>query len=300
MRKGFVILSMAIAMAYPIQVSAQTEITIESVEINLWPEYDKAEMLVIEYILLGPDTRLPITLDLRIPARLESPHVIAVGPSPDHVTDQGVNFSSRTEGEWSILSIEATGPAIQFEYYDPELNREGSQRSYAFEWISEYQVRAVTFTIQKPFDAFNFSSSPELQDAGIRPDQLQYYISDPVAVAAGETLALELRYEKPTDSLSASRLQVEPVGVDEDTPGRISFSNYLPYVIGGLGVVLIVGGIGYYWQSSRAGSWKPRRRVRRSGRDSENGSDDAYCHQCGARSHAGDRFCRTCGARLKT
>ncbi|MBM3126070.1 MAG: hypothetical protein FJZ87_13515 [Chloroflexi bacterium] len=189
MRKGFLILLMAIAMAYPIQVSAQTEITIESVEINLWPEYDKAEMLVIEYILLGPDTRLPTTLDLRIPARVESPHVIAVGPSPDQVTEQGVNFSSRTEGEWSILFIEATGPAIQFEYYDPELSREGNQRSYAFEWISEYPVRAVTLTVQKPFDAINLSSSPELQDTGLRPDQLQYFVSDPIAVAAGEALS---------------------------------------------------------------------------------------------------------------
>jgi hypothetical protein len=298
MRKWILLLMLGTWFAFPMRALAQEGITLASVEVNLWPEYDRAEMLVIEYILLTPDTPLPATVELRIPAGVSTPHVVAVGASPDLVTDQGVEFTTRSEGDWLMVSIQATGPAIQFEYYDPALKKDGTGRSYTYEWTSEYEVQNLTFTVQRPFDATELTTSPALQDGGIHPDQLQYYISQAISVPAGASQVVELSYEKPSDELSVSRLQVQPAGVDENTPGRVSFSNSLPYVIGGLGVILIVGGIVYYWRSGRTTSRRPRRRAGMN-TDSEDGGGDVYCHQCGARARAGDRFCRTCGARLR-
>jgi len=298
MRKWILLLMLGVLFAFPVRAIAQEGITIASVEINLWPEYDKAEMLVIDYILLAPDTPLPATLNLRLPTQVNAPHVVAVGTSPELVTDQGVEFTTRADGDWLVVSIQATGPAIQLEYYDPDLKKDGTSRSYFYEWLSDYNVQNLSFMVQQPYDATGFKTSPALQDDGIHQDQLQYYSSQAVAVPAGESLSIELNYEKPSDTLSASRLQVQPVGVDENTPGRVSFSNSLPYVIGGLGVILIVGGIVYYWQSGRTSSRRPRRRARANAEHEETG-EEVYCHQCGARAHGGDRFCRTCGARLR-
>jgi hypothetical protein len=298
MRKWILLLILGVLFAFPVRAFSQAEIAIASVEINLWPEYDRAEMLVIDYILLAPDTQLPATIDMRVPAEVGAPHVVAVGASPELVTDQGVKFMTRTEGEWLVVSIQASGPAIQLEYYDPGLKKDGVSRSYTYEWLSDYKVQNLVFTVQQPFDATGFNTSPALQDDGIHQDQLQYYLSQTVGVPAGKSISIELNYEKPSDVLSVSRLQVQPEDVDENTPGRVSFSNSLPYVIGGLGVVLIIGGIVYYWQSGRSGSRKPRRRARAHA-DNEEGKGETYCHQCGARAHGGDRFCRTCGARLR-
>lgn len=298
MRKWFLLLILGALFAFPVRAFAQEEITIASVEINLWPEYDKAEMLVINYILLAPDTPLPATLNLRLPAQVNAPHVVAVGASPELVTDQGVEFTTRADGDWLVVSIQASGPAIQLEYYDPGLRKNGTSRSYSHEWLSDYNVQNLSFMVQQPYDATGFKTSPALQDDGIHQDQLQYYSSQAVAVPAGESLSIELNYEKPSDTLSASRLQVQPVGVDENTPGRVSFSNSLPYVIGGLGVIMILGGLVYYWQSGRASSRKSRRRAHAHA-DHEESGEEIYCHQCGARAHGGDRFCRTCGARLR-
>jgi len=86
--------------------------------------------------------------------------------------------------------------------------------------------------------------------------------------------------------------------VDENTPGRVSLNNSLPYIIGGLGVVLIVGGIVYYWQAGRKSFKSPRRRSHAQ-MENEDLKEDTYCPQCGTRAKTGDRFCRVCGARIR-
>ena len=299
MRNWILILMMGALFAFPSFAFAQEGLTIESIEIKLWPEYDKADMLVIDYILLSTDTQLPAILDLRIPADVGSPFVVAVGSSLDLVTDQGVNYTTRVEGDWLVVSIEVTGPAIQFEYYDPGLKKDGSKRTYSYEWTSDYAVQNLYFTVQKPFDATVFSVTPELQDDGIHQDQMQYFASKPISVAPREVVSLDLKYEKQSDTLSASRLQVQPVGVDENTPGRVSFSNALPYVVGGLGLVMIIGGLVYYWQSGRSRTRHVRRRKRPSREEGEDETSVEYCPQCGTRAKPGDRFCRVCGARMR-
>jgi hypothetical protein len=51
-----------------------------------------------------------------------------------------------------------------------------------------------------------------------------------------------------------------------------------------------------YWRSTQSSEEKPQRRRHHQ---NEAESEQAYCHECGARAHAGDRFCRTCGSRLR-
>jgi ribosomal protein L32 len=107
-------------------------------------------------------------------------------------------------------------------------------------------------------------------------------------------------YTKTTDTLvsQAQAVQIaEPV--NEDTPGRVSLTNSLPYIIGGLGVIMIAGGLMYYFQWGRRSAGSSKSRRRHSQTDTENDATNAYCPQCGARAKLSDRFCRTCGARLR-
>jgi hypothetical protein len=294
MRKCFFVLAMVALLVFPSVVSAQAQIAIESVDVGLWPEYDKADMLVINYIMLAKDTQFPAQLDVRIAADAVL-HTVAIGASSDAVTDQGIEYTTKKDGDWLVISMVAKGPAIQLEYYDPGLTKDGDLRSYTFRWLSEYDVKNFGVVFQQPFDAVEFTSSLQLQDDGLHADELQYYFSSAGAVSGGETFTFDLNYQKPTDALSVSRLSIQPATVDENTPGRVSLNNYLPYIIGGLGVVMIVGGFMYYRQSGRTVSKKSRRR-RAEGEESESG---VYCAQCGTRARGGDRFCRTCGSRIR-
>ncbi len=299
MRKWLLILVMGALFVFPSFAFAQEDkITIQSINVSLWPEYDRAEMLVIDHILLPANTVFPVQLDLLVPANSDV-NAVAVGESSDQVTDRGVEYTTAKDGEWLVVSITATGPAIQLEYYDPNLKKDGDQRSYSYRWLSDYDVADFVAVFQEPFDATEFKSSLSLQDDGVHPnDNMQYYSSDVGAVPAGKELTFDVSYLKPTDTLSVSHLEVQPVDVNENTSGRVSLDKYLPYIIGGLGVILILGGLVYYWQSGRSGSKKSRRRPRVRA-DHEEAQSDVYCAQCGTRARGGDRFCRTCGSRIR-
>jgi len=224
---------------------------------------------------------------------------VAVGTSNENVSDQGIEYTKKKDGEWLVISITATGPAIRIEYYDPNLKKDGDLRSYSYRWLSDYDVADFSAVLQEPFDASDFKSSLSLQDDGVHPENnLQYYFSSVGAVPAGKAFTFDVSYQKPTDTLSISHLDIQPVTVDENTPGRVSLNNYLPYVIGGLGVFLILGGLAYYRQSGRSASKKSRRRQHASA-GSEESESGVYCAQCGTRARGGDRFCRTCGSRIR-
>jgi hypothetical protein len=298
MRKWLLALGITVLLVFPGLAFAQNELTIDSLEVNLWPEYDRPQVLVIEYILLATETKFPVTVELRIPAAAQAPHVVAVGSSLQLVSDQGVQFETRRVGKWLIVSVEATGPAIQLEYYDPVIERDGDLRTYTYEWLSDHRVQAFEMVVQRPFDAVNLKTSPALQNDGVYQNQLQYYRSVLDPIPAGTAFRLDLSYEKPSNTLSVSRLQVEPVEVNEDTPGRISLNNYVPYMLAGVGVLMVAGGIIYYWQAGGIRTGRSRRR-RAAPSDREEHRTGVYCAQCGTRARAADRFCRVCGARLR-
>jgi hypothetical protein len=297
MRKWLLILVMGALFVFPSFAFAQDKVAIQSINVSLWPEYDKAEMLVINSIVLSEDTVFPIQFDVRVQADAVL-HTVAVGRSSDSVTDQDIQYTKKKDGEWLVISVTATGPAIQIEYYDPNLKKDGTLRSYSYRWLSDYDVADFVAVFQEPFDATQFKASLPLQDDGLHPDNMQYYFSDAGAVPAGKVFTFDVSYQKPTDTLSVSRLEIQPVVVDENTPGRVSLNNYLPYIIGGLGVILIVGGLAYYRQSGRSASKKSRRRQHARAEGEENESD-VYCAQCGTRARGGDRFCRICGSRIR-
>jgi len=294
MRKWFFILALVALLVFPSFASAQGQIAIESMEVKLWPEFDEPNMLAIYSIVLTEDTALPVQLDVRIPAGADL-HTVAVGASSETVTDQGIQFATKKDGDWLVVSVTVTGPAIQLEYYDPGLKKDGNQRSYSYHWLSDYDVANFGVSLQQPFDAEQFKSSLFLKDGGVK-NNMQYYLSNVGAVPAGETFTFDLSYQKSTDALSVSSLPLQPVEVDENTAGRVSLNNYLPYVIGTLGVIMIVGGFMYYRQSGHSPSSKKSRRKRADGEENESG---VYCAQCGARARGGDRFCRTCGSRIR-
>ena len=57
---------------------AQSEVKLSSMEVDLWPEYDRPNVLVIYRITLPPTTTLPVDLSFRIPAAAGEPSAVAV------------------------------------------------------------------------------------------------------------------------------------------------------------------------------------------------------------------------------
>jgi hypothetical protein len=148
--------------------------------------------------------------------------------------------------------------------------------------------------------------SPGLGNGVVGSDGLTYYTGDITSLLGSSLFEITLSYEKQNDDLSMMDVQVQPgSSIDTSIAGQSEpVQTYLPWLLGGLGVAFISGGVWWYWQSGRRQSSQPQRRERRkagasSGKPVIEEKDQIYCHQCGKRAAEGDRFCRVCGTRLR-
>ena len=277
---------------------AQGNPSLSSVDVWIWPEYDQPDVLVIQRILVGSGTPLPATMTFRIPATAEKPSALAIGDTFTTASDQAVEYTLEPDGKWMKVIVKVTGPAILLEYYDPSLAKAGKDRTYSFMWASDYAVNSFLVELQQPFDASGMQTNPKLPNVNPIADELTYYTGDFGPLAAGEVFTLDVSYTKDSDALSISFMNVQPSApVNENTAGRVSFGTYLPWLVAAFGVLMITGGLYYYFRGT-ARTHRPARRHHTASESPVEGQ--THCPQCGTRARSGDRFCRVCGTRLRT
>ncbi len=298
MRKWFIILILLAIFSIPMPSGAQGETKFASVNVDVWPEFDRPAVLVIYHLSLAVDVPLPVDLDLRIPAQAE---VNAVAYTDASGTLVNATYDTKVEGSWIFLTFKTQSASVQIEYYDG-LIKDAASRHIVYQWAGDYAVESLTVTLQQPVDATDLKFDPNLTKSHVEADGLTYHSSDPVTLAAGQAATWSMDYQKITDRLSSSSLNIQPsTPLGENTPGRVSFSIYMPWIIGGTGLLLIIAGLVVgltYWRGTGKG-FTPRKRHGKQNENSETTGNGTYCHQCGKRAQPEDVFCRTCGVRLR-
>jgi ribosomal protein L32 len=296
MRKWISLLILIVMLTLPSLAAAQGEAHISALDIKLWPEYDQPGVLVIYDFRLTAQTSLPARVTFLIPA---DGNVIAVASLQNGSLANAAYEGPVAAGNWQELTILVdTNTGYHFEYYAP-LIKTDHQRRYSFLWTGEYAVDQLSISVQQPPTATSLTGTPALA-ASVDTDGLTYHSLQTANLKMGEQFELVLEYNKPNDDLTAPSAVIQPSApLSEDTTGRVSLSNYLPYLAGGLGLVLIVSGLGYYYLFARRNSNGKVRRRRSTSEDGQANSKEIYCSQCGERARPGDRFCRTCGTRIR-
>lgn len=300
MRRWYVTLILLVLLLAPNIVQAQEEVQYDSVLVQLWPEFDKPEMLVMVELTLSSNVILPLDLNFRIPAGATI-HVVAVGQTRDTVTDQGVVYETRQEGEWTVLTVDdMSGAAVRIEYYH-RLEMQDASRHYTYEWPGDAATASLTVIFQQPADATDLVITPAPVGNSTDANGLEYFQINFPALGIGESATLEADYQKTTSRLSASLPEVQPVApLGSDAQGRISFSSYLPWLVGVAGFLLIIVGLGIglsYWRGTGRGN-AARRRHAPSRTEKASEMAALNCPECGHRLQPGDQFCRACGTRL--
>ncbi len=280
--------------------SAQGDVRLASVSIALWPEYDRPAMLVIYRIKLSDQTPLPATLSFNIPSSVGKPSAIASGQADGSLVN--LNYQQKVAGDWSTLTFQTATPDIQVEYYDSRLTKKGEARHFDYQWPGSYAVNSLVIEVQQPQGATAMRISPDLGAGKLGEDGLMYYRGQAGSLINGETFQIAVDYQKSGDTLSSASMPVYPSApIDNSVPGRVTSLPALPWLLGGLGVLLIVGSGIWYWRTGRARPSSERHRGRRSsGRSPQPLNPDyVYCPRCGRRASAQDRFCRDCGTELR-
>ncbi len=284
---------------------AQNPVEAESMQIDIWPEYDRKDALVIYRILLSAQTSLPAQISLRMPREAVQPYNFAYKDVDNKLYN--MQYNSTVEGDW--LRITATSPAqeIQFEYYDSRLARTGTTRLFDYKWPGDLKVKNMTFRVQQPVNASAMKITPQQGTASVEGG-LTYYAVVVGAVEAGTTFNFQMSYTKSDDALSAASQPVQPSEpISTNQVANTGLTGDMTTIIIGfaLGVVLIAIGLFWYFRTQRREpAYTGRRRhapaaSEPSYRGNNDGDKSVYCHKCGKRSNPGDAFCRACGTRLR-
>lgn len=283
---------------------AQGSTQLESVNVELWSEYDQPSMLVIHEFVVAENTTLPAEVTLRFP---KDANLIAVAYNKGGELVTTEFEGPKEHGNWQIVILTVRSRnAHRIEYYQP-FTKDGNKRKFSFHWFSDYSVKKFNLSALIPLDSTDIITSPSLSNTNRTSNGLYLTNSENFGkLRMGESYKFEIEYVREsatvTNPTQAANVQAsDPIG--QDTPGRVSIDK-LPWIIGGFGLALIavILFLFSYWRSMQLdtkslASVVPSRPSRR--RDKGSVDAEVYCHECGTRAHQGDRFCRTCGAKLR-
>ena len=294
-------------------VHAQTPLEIDQLQVDIWPEFDRPEVLVIYHIIISANSTLPAQISIHIPRAANSPYNVAMKDVDGMLYN--LQYDQAVEGDWLKISFTAASTELQVEYYDPGLTIDGTTHQYVYQWPGDYRVLNMNLRIQQPFNANGMqltNGALKIGSSALGDDGLTYY-SVPIdgTIEAGTTFDVPFSYTKPDTVLSSSQAPVQPV---KTSTGNASLgSNLTPanetLLIGlAVGAVLILVGLIWYLNQRRlmvsAAMTNNRRRHINSPKprndDPVSTGDTIYCHKCGKRATTQDAFCRSCGARLRT
>lgn len=301
-------------------VAAQSApIELKSLEVELWPEFDRPETLVIYRAELAPTVALPAEVTFRLPGSVESMHVVAVEREGVLVEVSPDTIQLQRENNMLLLTFSTPVPRIQFEYYDPSLlTKQGAERQLKFEGIASYPAEKATFQVQEPAQAEAFTLTPPPSSTFVGGDGLTYRVVEVAALALNETFTLTANYSRSSDTLSAQNLAGPPaehaadLPVAPETPATQPLANEnltLGYVLIGVGVALLLGVAGYWWWSKKTAPAKIRPAARRPKRTAKRVEASApvvspatfsptskFCYRCGTALRDDANFCHVCGA----
>jgi hypothetical protein len=291
----------------PTRASAQATGEIEELEIALWPEYDRPAVLVIYRISLTPSVPLPASVRVPIPAEVGEPFAVAWKNAEGRLLL--AEYEREVLGDWAEITVVSESHLAQVEYY-ADLSREGSIRDFIFQWPDGFGAGNVSYEVLQPLGAEDLIVSPPPEEPTIDEDGLTYLRGSLGDVGGAATFSIEITYSKADETLVVdafstpeSRPPPTPLAAEGGTP---DIAQFLPWLVGGLGALLIFLGGYFYFRMERGA--KPRRSLRKPSRAKKASGEEAgvevdaspvFCHNCGTKASPSDHYCRRCGTPLR-
>lgn len=330
---------LTLLLAWAPNATAQSDPTLSAVTLELWPEYDRAGVLVIVRGTLSPEVTLPASVTVNVPAASGGPFAVAVQqPDGSLVNTQ---FVTSAVGETIAVTLQATAASFQVEYYDTALAAATTDRTFVFDWAPGWRVTAASLRIQEPRGASDLTAQPPVMLAGSSDLGLNYYTASLGALEPGQAVHVELKYAKTIPGLSVEETAAEAglptvvpaVAAQPATANTLSLSSgpdaWRVWVAGGLVVAALgLGGWGgwLWWRGRRVEQAEPvvarvpdhpigRPRVAvapeiapaaprplplpGSAPVERSRAAQNFCTQCGRPLSTQDGFCRQCGAPMR-
>ncbi|MBN1887363.1 MAG: zinc ribbon domain-containing protein [Thermoflexales bacterium] len=324
-----VVLIVVCALALAPWAAAQSSraVRLATLDIAVWPEFDRPAVLVIYRGQLAAESPLPAEVSVRMPATASGgkPHAVAADDPVQGLLN--VPYTSEEQGDWIQVSFTTARAAFQIEFYD-ELDLSRPERQYRLVWPGDAAVAHVTLQVQEPYNAADFRATPQLEAGQRREDGLMYYSAELGELEARQPLQIDIAYRKSDSRTSVEALRLTPpTPTPQPNPALTKLSAWPVWVGVGVALALLLIVAGLVWQfyaprqEPRLEEYTPSsaRRDRRQ-RDKRHAHAVArskrrtpppegtlhvettpapapvgFCTQCGQPLRAEDDFCTQCG-----
>jgi hypothetical protein len=315
MKRLFLMLVVLATWVWP--VLAQDTPTLSNLEVALWPEFDRPEVLVINRGQFAQETALPMLVEIRIPARAGEPTAVAyVGEGGQRFNQE---YTTRVDGDWLVVSFELETPGFQLEYYDALPTDAEGGRAYSYRHTAEYATSILNLEFQVPPTSEGFVLDPPADSVVSEADGLTYHLVQMGPLEQGETKSWTFAYQKADSALTAST-QVEsgssaPAAPADSAPAPVESDNSTVLLFLIAFVALVAVGAGAFWLGRRTQSdtqappppsRKPRRRGSGRGQRTQpmpgppaGGGEFLFCYKCGVQLRSDSDFCHSCGAPVR-
>ena len=272
---------------------AQNQVSvIDSLDIDIWPDYDKESVLVLLTGTLPGDTQFPASVTLPLPeaARLNA---VARIDSKDGGMKDDILSSPSPAGALTFIT-----PDLRFrvEYYLPYTVNE-NQRSFDYHWLASVSVTNFQLRVQRPLSASTLKTEPATTNVVRGGDGFDYHTFLTRAVPAGQSFSLRVDYQMTTAQLSATMLP--PPKTNEQTPtlpATPSTGSGINWAL----VAVVTGGfiiiVALIWQ---IGFRRPSPNTRKPvDSRAEKQTKAKFCPDCSEPIDEDYRFCSGCGSEL--
>ncbi len=268
---------------------------LDSLGIEIWPEYDRPAALVILRGALAEGVKLPAAVTLRLPAASGGAAAVAYSTAADGNL-LNLNHERVDGGEFITLKFEAPARFFHIEFYEP-IATTAPARSFRYAWPGDLAADRVSVVVQEPASASDISVEPKLDGVSTGQNGLSYRSAELGPIAAGKALPIEVRYTKADTRPSSDILKPKvsdlpfvtaPSPSAKDIPPHPAVaSGGLPewvLPLAGLMLLGLLGGVFVLWRWRRASS--------------NSAPSGRACAKCGATQAPGNRFCGSCGAKM--
>lgn len=282
----FMLVPMAIGFAQkPVSV-------LDSLVIEIWPDYDRASVLVLLTGTLPADTQFPASVSLPLPEGAQLNAVARIDSKDGDMKDD-IFSSIDSPGTLTFITSDLR---FRVEYYLP-YTVDNNQRSFDYTWLAAIPVNNLQLKVQRPTAASTLNTEPASANVVRDGAGFDYHIFPARAVPAGQPFTLHVDYKMTTAQLSATSLPRQNTGIQ--TPATVAtpstgFSMNWALAAVVTGGLIIIGAL--IWQITS------RRRASHISKPVASGianqSPKKFCGNCGEPTGKGDNFCSSCGSEL--
>lgn len=316
--KALLLVGLCLAL-WAVPVLGQEPPALASLDLSLWPEYDRPALLVIYRGQFAAETALPLAVEFRIPAAAGIPHAVAYLDEQDQPIQQ--EYTTQQDGDALLVAMTLPSRGFQLEYYLPlPAADDAGQRLIPFIYTADYPVTVLSIEVMEPLGAEAFRLDPAADRASTADNGLTYHVAAAGPLAQNESASWNIAYTKADTGLTAAALQSRPAATTAAPPAQATSTPAAGAKVPGWLVALaallalIAVGAGAFWlgrhsrptpqeapAGRRRGGKQPARHKQPARQEQPPaGSQEAtYCYRCGAQTRPGSDFCHQCGAAVR-